>query len=220
MEDKLSAIIIVQSELEILHNMLNIILTETEKKINSEKDLNIIEKNIKKISETLVKMLFNKDILKKSLFIHNMFEEYLISTEVYNKMMLKIIKDADVLFNKITTLHEKINNKNDGIITKWNSLKNKNNYKNNDKNIIDNATISNTDKVWDIYNQVKETFIKIFKDEKNLEKINISWEDLIKNKLFTEENYKEKNIITLENLKELFSGDDSDVQSPVDSIEK
>ena len=135
-------------------------------------------------------------------------------------MIKKISNDSYILFNNINKLHLKINNSIDGILSRWNSLKNTNNYKNTPKSVIDDATSFNTDKVWDIYNKVKETFIKIFKDEKNLEKINISWEDLIQNKLFTEENYKENNIITLENLKELFSGDDSDIQSPVDSIEK
>ena len=89
-----------------------------------------------------------------------------------------------------------------GIANEWLKVKPK---KDDSISVLDNSIASDTDKVWEIYNNVKESFVELFDDEDKLGDINLCWEDLIEMDLLTVEDYDENDIETLEELKNFYN---------------
>ena len=165
----------------------------------------LVESEIRKIQKNYLNLLNKKYELKKNIQKYENFVDKIGAK--YKTIFNILLKSVIEIFSKICDFQKRIDKGDsvNGVLNKLITLKNKEKINNpsieSDSILTDERIVSNYDEIWNIYNNAREIFEKIFGKNKKIDDINLSWEDLINNNLTTEQSYEAKNIKTLEDLK-------------------
>ena len=163
-----------------------------------------ISADIFQIQKINRKLLLEKKLYKNFLMIHKRLHSF-VKCSIYHYKYNDLNNSTELLFLKINNIQNKIDTGDgiNGLINIWYRLRSKNSSPKN--NFLDNETCCNYDKIWNIYNNVKETFIEIFESSDKIEETDATWEDIIRLKLFKKEDYEENGIDTIDKLKNFLS---------------